>query len=198
MERSVDASTRLLTPWGRAAGLIKTDPSRMLPVREVTPGGQLAPVALDIEVDGDHIAREEVLLKVGKPREAPGEVWIPMSWAPVTTPTPLPDFTGVIELWNENGMARLRLSGSYVLPVLEARFGDGVRCRKVVRLALAMLVEQIARRVDDLAGSTRDVDPQALRRYAVDVRERECPVVRRATAWLDRPAGRLAEPVPRA
>jgi hypothetical protein len=144
MERPIEATIILGAAYDAAAALLCGDPQSTIG----------ASATLEATAALGATVRREVALAVGTARRDAELVSVPLCWNAEKHDDLFPSFAGTLVAEPSVGGTRLRLTGSYAVPCLLGRFGDGVRGRRVAQHAVARWLEDVARRLDAVAGGT--------------------------------------------
>ena len=145
MERSIEATTIVGAASDAIGGFLCRDPRAAVGASAI----------LEASVTHGPAVHREVALTVGVPvRTTDGET-LPVGWHDGAHEDLFPTFDGDLVVEPSVAGTRLRLTGTYAVPLgLLGRFGDGVLGRRVAQQSVANWLEGLARRLDDAAGAS--------------------------------------------
>ncbi len=147
MERSIEATTILGAASDAIGGLLSRDPRSAVGTEAV----------LEARFEHSPTLRRDVLVDVGEPTRADETVTVPVGWRAEAHEDLFPTFDGELVAEPSVGGTRLRLIGTYAVPLgVLGRFGDGVLGRRVAQSSVARWLEDLARRLDHAAGGSDD------------------------------------------
>jgi hypothetical protein len=139
MERAVEASVLLRTPFERAVGILVGKAGLLLG----------AEVDLQLDVGRGSAVTQRVAITRSAPAVGDGSVDLPVSWRPVAREALVPSFRGTVRLVDVAPAAELRLVGSYRVPLgVVGRVGDAVVGHAAACRSLTTLVATIGARLD--------------------------------------------------
>lgn len=96
--------------------------------------------------------RRQVALTIGTPQRDGEVVTVPIGWHAEAHEDLFPTFDGALAAEPYAGATRLRLTGTYAVPLgLLGRFGNGVLGRRIAQQSVARWLEDLARVVDAAA-----------------------------------------------
>ena len=140
MERSIEATTIISASADRVRGLLASDPSAALSNPTTLTAGGL---------------HHDVIVTLDEP-EVGDALSVPVSWHPVDHARLFPSFLGALEAEPSVAGTRLRLAGSYSVPLgVVGQFGDGLIGRRLAQQSLQSLLEGVATRIT----AALDVEP---------------------------------------
>ncbi len=156
MERSIEATTLVDAPVDDVWALLLRDPTAAV--------GTSA--TLTSNVGRGRTVRRRVVLTVGAATRSGDAVTVPMGWRAATHEGLFPAFDGALVAERSAAGTRLRLTGSYVVPLgALGRFGDGVLGRRVAHESVrAWLVETASRLTGHVVETDSEVDVVELAR----------------------------------
>lgn len=152
MERSIEASTTIRVAFARVRKVLLDHPAEVLSEAHTVEDTLEQRFRMDLGVDlgAGASVHQEVTLQLGMPRSVESRLVLPMAWQATGREQMLPTFKGELEASDAPSGTRLRLNGTYTMPLgLVGKFGDGLIWRRLARRSLGALVERIARRLED-------------------------------------------------
>lgn len=133
MERSIEATTVISASADRVRGLLASDPAAALTNPTTLAAGGL---------------HHDVIVTLGEPDLGDAVLSIPVSWHPVDHARLFPSFLGALEAESSVAGTRLRLAGSYSVPLgVVGQFGDGLIGRRLAKQSLHSLLTTVAERI---------------------------------------------------
>lgn len=133
MERSIEATTIISASADRVRGLLASDPAVALTNPTTLAAGGL---------------HHDVVVTLDEPELGAGGVSVPVSWHPVDHARLFPSFLGALEAEASVAGTRLRLIGSYSVPLgVVGQFGDGLVGRRLAQQSLQSLLASVAARI---------------------------------------------------
>lgn len=121
------------------------------------------------ELSAGTSVHQEVVIEAGPPQPGGDTLVIPLRWKPTGHERLLPTFGGELEAAPARSGTRLRLSGSYAVPLRwVGRFGDDAIGHRAACRSLGRYLEDVARRLDAevhhrLASASSHASPHAAR-----------------------------------
>lgn len=132
MERSIEATIVIDASSDRVRGLLASDPATALTNPTTLAAGGL---------------HHEVVVTLDEP-EVGDAVAVPVSWHPTDHARLFPSFLGALEAEASVAGTRLRIAGSYSVPLgVVGQFGDGLVGRRLAQQSLQSLLEGVAARI---------------------------------------------------
>jgi hypothetical protein len=151
MERSIEASTTIRVAFARAREVLLDDPGAVFSEAHTVDERRERRFSMDMGVDlgAGASVHQAVTLQLGAPRSVDHGLVLPMSWRADGREQMLPTFEGELETSEARPGTRLRLTGTYTVPLgVVGRFGDGVLGRRLARRSLNALVQRLASRLE--------------------------------------------------
>ena len=151
MERSIAVMTTIRPAFARARRLLTDDPAAVFgdtPTAE-GPRGRLVTTDVGIDLGAGASVHQEVTVRLGIPRTTEDALVVPLSWQAAGHKQVLPTFTGELEAMQAHPGTRLRLIGTYKVPLgIVGGFGDGLVGHRLARRSLEALVGGLAARLE--------------------------------------------------
>lgn len=151
MEQTIDVSADLHGVFERASNVLVDDLGSVLAERP-------APIArnvrefraeLAVELHGGASVHQAVLIEAGLPKRDEKVLTVPLRWTATGREGLFPTFTGDLEAVPTRAGTRLRLVGTYTLPIgWLGRFGDKKLGHRAAERSLARYVEEVATRLE--------------------------------------------------
>jgi len=133
MERPIEASTIIAAASDRVGGLLRAEPEIALP----------NPATLSVGA-----VHHQVVVTVDDAHTIEDRVVVPVSWHATGNDHLFPTFLGELSAEPSAGGTRLRLAGTYTVPLgLLGRFGDGVVGRRLAAESIRAFLADVAGRV---------------------------------------------------
>lgn len=151
MERTIEASTTVPVAFARAREVFLDDPGAVFSDAHTAEEGRQRSFRTELGVDlgGGAGVRQEVRLQLAVPWAVDGGLVLPLAWRATGREQVLPAFEGELETWEVPAGTRLRLNGTYTVPLgLTGRYGDGVAGRRLARRSVGTLLERLACRLE--------------------------------------------------
>jgi hypothetical protein len=176
MERFIEASTSIRVAFEEARDVLVDNPGAVFSEPHTVEERRERRFSMDLGVDlgAGASVHQAVTLHLGSPRSVDHGLILPMKWRASGREQLLPTFEGELETSATFPGTRLRLTGTYTVPLgVIGRFGDGVLGRRLVRRSLEALVERLASRLESEVQARLDGVSWRARPHRVDVRELE-------------------------
>lgn len=173
MERHLQASTTLRTPFVRIRSVLREMPTIAITDRATLDERASGRVRTDLVVDigGGAGIRQEVEVELGPLRTDADSATLPLRWTATGRTSMFPVFDGIVEVVADNGHSTLRLEGGYTAPLgLLGRVGDRLVGRRAAEATAEAFTRHLAERLDAAADDERGQGPRRPAPYAVDLR----------------------------
>ena len=176
MERELQASASVRASLGAAADVLRNDPGAIFVDGATTVDQRRArrfAVPVGAAVGSGTGIQQLVDLHVGTVGVEGGTVTVPVRWEPAGHQRLLPTFDGELVLRaGGSGRTDVELHGSYRVPLgpVVGRFGDTLIGRRIARQSLGDLLDQAARRLDQVVDRRHDDLPRSTP-YHPDLRD---------------------------
>jgi hypothetical protein len=152
MNRPVEASTNIGVAFARARKVLQADPGAVFTDRYTNDERRARRFRSDVSVPlgGGASMHQEVTIQLGIAQSTEPAYVQPLTWHASDRERFLPAFDGALELSQVREGTRLRIVGSYTVPLgVAGRFGDGVIGHRLARRSLEVLVEWFGRRLEN-------------------------------------------------
>lgn len=151
MERSIAAEAEIPVAFARSRRVLLDDPGAVFNEfrdLEAQRAGKFY-VELTVALGAGASARQEVELRLGPARTTAAGVELPLQWHATGREHLFPRFAGKLTLSESRTGTRLRLTGSYTVPLGSiGRFGDGVVGHRLARGSLATFAHELGARLE--------------------------------------------------
>jgi hypothetical protein len=151
MNRSVEATASSPVAFGRARKVLLDEPGSVFSdahTAEETRERRFR-TGLSVDIGAGASVHQMVTVHLGIPQSVSGGFVVPVEWEATGREQLLPSFTGDLEVLAAPPGVRLRLYGSYTVPLgAVGRFGDGVIGHRLARRSLNTLVERLVWRLE--------------------------------------------------
>jgi hypothetical protein len=150
MHRPIEATASSRVAFGRAHNLLLDDPGAVFddahPIEENRE--RRFRTELSVGIGSGTSVHQMVDVQLGVPRSVTGGLVLPVRWEATGRELLLPAFAGELEVLAGPPGVRLRLHGTYTVPLgAVGKFGDGVIGHRLARRSLADLLERLTRRL---------------------------------------------------
>jgi hypothetical protein len=156
MQRPIQSSATAEVPFAKAREVVLDDLGALfgdVPAVHVE-GVRVASMDLGVTLGAGASVHQAVALRVAPPRALENGLILPLSWRASGHDRLLPTFEGELEISKRRSLTRVRLAGTYTVPLgLVGRVGDGVVGWRVARRSIDALVERVARRLESAVRS---------------------------------------------
>ena len=107
------------------------------------------PTELSVDLGAGASVHQDVMLHLGVAQSTETGVVVPLAWQAAGRERLFPTFNGELEAFEADRGTRLRLNGTYTVPLgFIGRIGNGVVGWRVARRSLEDLLERLARRIE--------------------------------------------------
>jgi len=146
MERSIEATTTIRVAFARAREVLLDDPGAVFSETHTIEERRERRFSVDLGIDlAGASVHQAVTLQLGIPRSVEDGLVLPLTWHPTGREQLPPTFTGEIKVSDTRPGTRLRLNGTYTVPLgIAGKFGDGAFGRRLARRSLDALMERLA------------------------------------------------------
>lgn len=151
MKRTIEASTGIRVAFARAREVLLDDPGAVFGETHTADQRRERRFSMDLGValGAGASLHQTVELKLGAPRSADRGFVLPVEWRASGRQQLLPTFEGAFEISESRPGTRLRLAGTYTVPLgVVGRFGHGVVGRRLAVRSLDQLVRRLASRLE--------------------------------------------------
>jgi hypothetical protein len=151
MEHTIDVSANVHGVFERARNVLIDDPASVLSERRTTV--EQCPRAfhadLRVELSGGMSVHQEVLVEAKLPKSSDGILNLPLHWRATGREGLFPTFAGELKAERTRTGARLRLVGTYAVPLgWIGRFGDERLGHRAAERSLSSYLEEVAARLE--------------------------------------------------
>jgi hypothetical protein len=174
MQRPIEASTALRAPFAEARGVLLDDPGAAFSAALIAEQhDRRITTELGVDLGAGASVHQEVILQLGDARSTERRVAVPVAWQAAGRERLFPAFNGQLEAFESRPGTRLRLKGTYTVPLgVIGRIGNGVVGWRLARRSIEDLLARLARRVEAEAKHRRE-----------SVRQRSAPKPSSLPAW---------------
>jgi hypothetical protein len=197
MHRTIEATGSSRVAFGRAEKVLLDDPGAVFGDARSIEGKRDRRFHTDLSVDigAGASVHQMVDVQLGVPKPVAGGFVFAVQWEATGRELLLPTFRGELALLAGAPGVRLRLHGTYSVPLgAVGKFGDGVIGHRLARRSLVSVLDRLTRRLESevrrRSGSTRwapELQPVDLRHVASDCATRRSAPIR--TPWRRRSSG---------
>jgi hypothetical protein len=174
MERAVEASTIMQVRFAPVREVLLDDPGSLFggPPADGDPTSRRFTMELGLDLGARTSVSQTVIVHLGIARGDDATIVVPVRWQASGHEQLLPTFDGEVAVAAVDEGTRLRLTGTYTVPLgIVGRFGDGVFGRRVARRSLESLVQRLATRVESAVHDRLGRAGWRGQPHAVDLRE---------------------------
>ena len=150
MEQPIDVSADLQGVFERARNVLVDDLASVLAERPPPTERHVREfrAELAVELHGGTSVHQEVLIEAGLPKRVDKALTVPLRWTATGRERLFPTFAGDLEAVPTRAGTRLRLVGTYTLPIgWLGRFGDKKLGDRAAERSLSRYVEEVAARL---------------------------------------------------
>jgi hypothetical protein len=151
MHRSIEATASSRVAFGRAEKVLLDDPATVFSDAPSIEARRERRFQTDLRVDVGAGASVHQLVEVhlGAPQSVAGGFVLPVQWEATGRELLLPTFTGDLEVLAGPPGVRLRLYGTYTVPLgAVGRFGDSLIGYRLAHRSLVNLLERVTARLE--------------------------------------------------
>jgi hypothetical protein len=151
-EHAIEVSTTIRTALARAREVLADDPGLVLSDAPTAEERRTRRFVIDLQVDlgAGTSVHQTAAVKLGRVRENESGIVFDIEWDSTGHEHLFPHFAGHVAASAHPSGTRLRVGGVYTVPLgTLGRFGDALAGRRLARRSLEVLVEHMARRLDE-------------------------------------------------
>ena len=151
MARPIEVETPLRVAFASARDILLDDPGAVFNAASTVHEQHRARISTELSVDlgAGASVHQDVTLQLGFAQSTETGVVVPVVWRAAGRERLFPTFKGELEAFEARTGTRLRLNGTYTLPLgVIGRIGNGVVGWRLARRSLEELLERLARRIE--------------------------------------------------